>query len=1850
MAGLVSVVGLVVAVKTFMDACGSGTMVLGFILLMNMIAANSPVADERLLYSTHQTKGFLGDVSSPTRPSLSPSPPFLTNALESQDTRVPQQVIPQSHHESFTPSNLNAKESQPLSTPSLPPSQLALRSFPQFEKAKLSIDWNEAQIKSANQKTLLPTPLISQMQPQLNGSRPSAFERSTVPQLSSTKEAQNVQGSESTATTMTRVPGEPMNPLDFSDTPSDEAYHLDRVVLYPTMGTIQQENQPRPSGSTMTKSKPMDILPNAHEILSPSYYVPFISPYLTSELTEAPPEDFYPTNTIDFDWGSGDFLETIAFLNPEDDDNSLVTKVPDTYDQEDNREHYNTAFPSRVGTSLSSLHHLNSVLPTSSLMIEYSTHLPLTSVDHSSLSPVHTTIGHILEVTPTISTELIESSESMDWQDTYSIQPTDVLLPDMNSLEYYTTQLTKENSGSVREVEQRGNVTLLSTSSFDTRPTSSISNHRSVTEQDFDHDLSGFEPQGKTVILGTTEIFNSSKPYLHHSDVTTPFLEPSSSIWATHMLTTDWFLGTHTVSPHSSVVIRPSPLDLLPDDVVSTLSLTDVQWFVTEVLNPTSILTATAASSGPTEHLRPSTEQAINITSGSSNATVLPPVMLGDQGVTKDEFDNPDTMTLIPTNSDANTTSPNTTFPNASASSHQTVNVTSVMGGEWQTTTLTSTQYLCNPEKPEYLVKIGLPSGAKVEHVTSEVEEILKREFNKSVALQVVDLPPKFVFRVVSDPVVYTAISVINALRRSGRHFLPLSPHWMTQDNKYQVHTVLQFVPVQVDVRFCNFSEHIERGLTMAFTEVCLRSKVSTNFTVHIINITMAVPKNQQQLGRYPVDITFTVHSPQGYLLGSEVSTALMKLTKVEFSYYMGFPVQQIAEPFHYPKLNTSQFLRSSWVRTVLLGVLDSEVGQRTFQANIERRMAMLLGEAMGSVRRVKRATNVGNNSIQVVSVNRPVGMDNPLEVVYFVERPDGQRVPAVEMASILNSLDVQKAAIILGYRVEGVLAQPVEKVPSLPSDTENTNMWIIIGVVIPLLVVIIIIAILYLKLCRTDKLEFQPDAMTSIQQRQKSATSQSPAHQSHQHESGIECSEEEEEWTYEEEEVEYEDIEEEEISVKSQKGTRTLKSKDSTSSEEEEEEEENVKEESETFEKNLVKAKDKSWQEKMATQKRTEEMKKEERMRVFPKGRRAKQELQAPSVKGFDFAKLHLGQQNKDDVIVVQESISAAPLNISDKEGPSPSQNGDVPTPISKNSASSTKASRSFRRRERISPSDGDSMVSDRSSGRESTEENLRAQATPSDSKQTRKIPINVLNGKNRIGPPPANGLNEQMSSASIFEHVDRMSRATDVSRRLPNKVQLIALQPMTVPPLLSHTDTGKLSETSKFNKEIQVAMRQKSEMEHHRNKIRLRAKRKGHYDFPAMDDIDLAGAKEQDHIYHKAQMQMDKILDRNAQIPSIFKEPQKSARGKSSPKQKMKDPLNGGGMTDADKDQLITEDSEAVYRKCPGVNNVAYVSDADQASGMPHRSPSPTDEVFLGPACSPPGHAPPPPPYMPPQPSIEEARQQMHSLLDDAFALVSPTSQGSSAGVTLPGVIANSSDSRLWGPSYQGLGPYTGRFSNLSVSPPLVQGLISRQDRALSYLPPGEMAVPGEQLDGLYPSRGLYTDELPTSARPRPVGGTTDSPLFQRLSLATVRRIKFRGRSKPQQTDSGVDQSATGRRDVVKATSAQLHHLTQVGLSGRMNGYPAGVRGYPGLNGNISWNDYHEEPYCGALPDNSVMARSDLRELSAPPAHPDLGAGYLSAPLTLDVSPPTQSSASLIKAIREELLRLSQKQGFHS
>uniref|UniRef100_A0A8C2BG86 Si:ch211-1e14.1 n=1 Tax=Cyprinus carpio TaxID=7962 RepID=A0A8C2BG86_CYPCA len=1478
-----------------------------------------------------------------------------------------------------------------------------------------------------------------------------------------------------------------------------------------------------------------------YQPLEPSNVVHHQMTSVSVEPTMGPPEDFFPTNTMDVEYGSGDYLETMSFMGSEGNDYSLVSNLPsDMYDIEDsNSETYDTTFPTRMVMSFSSKHlYPSSIRVTSSFSSKlesssfnnnstsngattdltkhtttfqnFTTFVPLTmsrtpvftsiltsDLGHTispSLSTIQPTRIHSLPILPTTSDVLNqnqsvnESSElASDWAGTVTVQPTDVLLPDMNSLEYYTIQLTKDN-GSLPEPTANqtassvfsfllvGTTHIVSTRTYTTdpsyMPTTLFDEDLQPTGNSFwteesSTDISGFEPFNNT-ILDSSELrpslTDTTVPYLEPSFTQTPSIDPLTSM-ADINSTTDWATTPFSAYNTSLLVTTPPPVTREPDGMSS---VNDSQWIITslstENLFPSSVL--------PTVLVTTSISVSEYPTDSTFNITSTPPATeMADEGF------------VSGTTSDTMVTDNDNTTPIGSLTTKSSpgLNDTSVTTLSTTPPTTTVRKYLCNITKPDtYLIRVGFPPGSTAGYAKAKVREILKAEYNRSVELQVVKAPPDFVFRAVSGAVVYTAISVINALRISARttsSFISISPISPVPGPQYHVHTVLQFVPSHVDVRMCTFSEQAEKGLITALAEVRRRSQESTNFTVNILNVTMSSVDSAAQQQKIPVEITFAVRDIRGYVPGTEVSTQLRQLSVVEYSYYLGYPVWQIAEPFHYPELNTTQLLRSSWVRTVLLGVLDQPVSDKIFKATIERRLAQLLSDALGAGRRFRRATRVGNNSVQIVQTTRLVGPDNPLEVIYFVEGANGQRLPAATTANMLNSLDMQHAAIIMGYRIQGILAQPVEKQASPYSDTEKTNTWIIVGVVVPVVVVVIIITILYWKLCRTDKLEFQPDTMSTIQQRQK---------------------------------------------------------------------------------------------------------------------------LQTPSVKGFDFAKLHMGQHSKDDLLVIQEPL---PPPVAAKEQ-SPAENAEVPTPKSK---TSSKASRNGQhRRGQISPSEGDSIGSDPPSYRGSPQEGIRPAGLPIDPKQPHKPAINGLNG-----PPPMNGMDEPLSSASIFEHVDRMSRPTDGPKRPPNKLQLIAMQPMPPLPLASPTANDRAAENAKLNKEIQVALRHKSEIEHHRNKIRLRAKRKGHYDFPAMDDLidGLGDPKEQDRIYQRAQMQIDKILDPDIHMPSLYTEPKKSNRGKRSPKQRRKQQINGE-LTDADRDRLITTESDGTYRKYPGVNNIAYVSDPDQ--GPEYHSPSPSDDVFHGP-ISPPGHPPPPPPYLPPQPSIEEARQQMHSLLDDAFALVSPTSQGSTAGITLPGVGLNpgpppassppSRGPRPWGPGYLPLNPYTGRYAELGLPPSSVQGLPHRQGLGSGYIPSGE-ALPVEQLrpESLYVGRGGNTDELPSSTRPRPVGG---------------------------------------------ATGAQLHHLTHAGLTGRVGG---------GLN----WSPYHEddnklannrEPVLGSLDYTSISvfqtSRNGLKEPSAAPAHLDsLGLGYApSAPLE-EPSPPNHSSASLIKAIREELMRLSQKQ----
>ncbi|KAG8428962.1 hypothetical protein GDO86_018698, partial [Hymenochirus boettgeri] len=368
---------------------------------------------------------------------------------------------------------------------------------------------------------------------------------------------------------------------------------------------------------------------------------------------------------------------------------------------------------------------------------------------------------------------------------------------------------------------------------------------------------------------------------------------------------------------------------------------------------------------------------------------------------------------------------------------------------------------------------------------------------------------------------------------------------------------------------------------------------------------------------------------------------------------------------------------------------------------------------------------------------------------------------------------------------------------------------------------------------------------------------------------------------------------------------------------------------------------------------------------------------LQAPSVKGFDFAKQHLGQHNKDEVLVVHEPPPSS-LHGPHKDS-TPSENGDVPTPKSKSSSKPAKVGR--HRGSRVTPSDAGSIASNGSSGKESAGETSPRPSAPPHEPKMRQTAMGEL--------PTFSSGTEQQSSASIFEHVDRMSRSSEAGRRFPSKIQLIAMQPIATPPSHGITVSEREAEVNKINREIQTTLRHKSEIEHHRNKIRLRAKRKGHYDFPLVDVVGLADTKERQRMYRKAQMQFDKILDPVSGLPTVFIETRKSSRSRHSPKQRRRQ-HGSGSPPDADRDRLINTDSDGTYKRPPGVSNSAYVSDPE----VPSDNGSPVSDQEKYPAS--PQRLPPPSQYVAPQPSIEEVRQTMQSLLDDAFALVAPSSQG--------------------------------------------------------------------------------------------------------------------------------------------------------------------------------------------------------------------------------------------------------------
>lgn len=153
----------------------------------------------------------------------------------------------------------------------------------------------------------------------------------------------------------------------------------------------------------------------------------------------------------------------------------------------------------------------------------------------------------------------------------------------------------------------------------------------------------------------------------------------------------------------------------------------------------------------------------------------------------------------------------------------------------------TKPPYVCDITVPDaYLITTVLARRAVHEYIITAIKEVLRIHFNRAVELKVYELFADFTFLVTSGPFVYTAISVINVLinsklvRDQTPLILAVKPSFLVPESRFQVHTVLQFVPQSVDTGFCNFTQHIEKGLMIALSEVRKHHQGTHNFTVQM--------------------------------------------------------------------------------------------------------------------------------------------------------------------------------------------------------------------------------------------------------------------------------------------------------------------------------------------------------------------------------------------------------------------------------------------------------------------------------------------------------------------------------------------------------------------------------------------------------------------------------------------------------------------------------------------------------------------------------------------------------------------------------------------------------------------------------------------------------------------------------------------------------------------------------------------------------------------------------------------------------------------------------------------------------
>ncbi|XP_026643488.1 UPF0606 protein KIAA1549L homolog isoform X6 [Microtus ochrogaster] len=617
-----------------------------------------------------------------------------------------------------------------------------------------------------------------------------------------------------------------------------------------------------------------------------------------------------------------------------------------------------------------------------------------------------------------------------------------------------------------------------------------------------------------------------------------------------------------------------------------------------------------------------------------------------------------------------------------------------------------------------------------------------------------------------------------------------------------------------------------------------------------------------------------------------------------------------------------------------------------------------------------------------------------------------------------------------------------------------------------------------------------------------------------------------------------------------------------------------------------------------------------------------------AKPVQGFDYAKQHLGQQGADEeVIPVTQETVVLPIPVRD-------------TPQERETAqegSTIKTAKSTETRKR-SPSENGSVISNESgkpsSGRRSPQNGMTQQKVTKEEARKRNVTAS-----------------DEEEGAGLFDSAGKAP--ADPFDTSSGSVQLIAIKPSVLPVVHPAADRGQESSAA-LNGEVNKALKQKSDIEHYRNKLRLKAKRKGYYDFPAVETS--KGLTERKQMYEKAPKEVEHVLDPDPEVCPPFAESKNRQQMKNSV-YRSRQSLNSPSPGETEMDLLVTRE-----RPRRGIRNSGYDTEPEIIEETN------VDRVHeprgYGRARQVKGHS--ETSTLSSQPSIDEVRQQMHMLLEEAFSLASaghagqsrhPEAYGSTQHLpysevvtSAPGTMTRPRAGVQWVPTYR---------------PEMYQYSLPRPAYRFSQLPEMVMGsppppVPPRTGPVAVASLRRSTSDIGSKTRMAESTGPEPTQLHDSASFAQVSRGPV---SVTQLDQSALNYSGNTVPAVFAIPAANRPGFTGYFIPTPPSSYRSQAwMSYAGENELPSqWADSVPLPgYIEAYPRSRYQQSSPSRlprQYSQPTnLHPSLEQAPVPSTaasqqsLTENEPPDTPltniSTAALVKAIREEVAKLAKKQ----